>query len=43
MYELIISCLVAQLIMFLMLVQLLVPLLHRELALYWPIARVQQI
>jgi hypothetical protein len=40
--HLIIGCLVAQLILFLVLVQLLVPLLHRELALYRPIARMQQ-
>ena len=40
--QLIISCLVVQFLLLLLFIQLMVPLLHRELALYVPIARLEQ-
>jgi hypothetical protein len=40
-FQLSISCLVAQLLLMLLLIQLMVPLLHRELAHFWPIARLE--
>jgi hypothetical protein len=42
-FQISVACLVAQLILLLLLIQLMVPLFHRELALYWPIARLEQL
>ena len=41
-FQLFIGCLVMQLLLMLLFIQLMVPLLHRELVLYWPVARFEQ-
>lgn len=41
--QILISCLVTQFLFVLILIQLMVPLLHRELVLYWPIAPLEQV
>lgn len=41
-FQLSIGCLLMQLLLMLLFIQLMVPLLHRELALYWPIAWLEQ-
>jgi type IV secretory pathway TraG/TraD family ATPase VirD4 len=42
-FQILIGCWVAQFLLVLILIQLMVPLLHRELALYLPIARLEQL
>ncbi len=42
-FQLFIGCLVMQLLLMLLFIQLIVPLLHRELALYWPVVRLEQL